>query len=323
MKLSSILLTGILVLTTAVTPVFAESSVPEAPAETEEGTSEGVLDILFGEGGPLEGTLPEGTDINEMKEEAQKELERARSESEEIFNNFVEEIKKETEGMDAETAKDFAKNLLEQLSGNGQALSLDEIDELVKTTDSIRKAEEQYILEHNEGLYDYADVQIVGNTSLYEDDFDREEIRIIASMIQGNYKENDEGQLLFVSGGSDIVMFTHKKDENGNYPVIDAVFAEDGEKYMPSIEAMCEEVGIPAEEVLDTIEFEEKSFPFDLREYLNAHPEYKGIEYDGEIRTAEEFDELWNALIDEMYGAPEEELTEDDSAAAEDSEAAG
>ena len=323
MKLSSILLTGILVLTTAVTPVFAESSVPEAPAETEEGTSEGVLDILFGEGGPLEGTLPEGTDINEMKEEAQKELERAKSESEEIFNNFVEEIKKETEGMDAETAKDFAKNLLEQLSGNGQALSLDEIDELVKTTDSIRKAEEQYILEHNEGLYDYADVQIVGNTSLYEDDFDREEIRIIASMIQGNYKENDEGQLLFVSGGSDIVMFTHKKDENGNYPVIDAVFAEDGEKYMPSIEAMCEEVGIPSEEVLDTIEFAEKSFPFDLREYLNAHPEYKGIEYDGEIRTAEEFDELWNALIDEMYGAPEEELTEDDSAAAEDSEAAG
>ena len=323
MKLSSILLTGILVLTTAVTPVFAESSVPEAPAETEEGTSEGVLDILFGEGGPLEGTLPEGTDINEMKEEAQKELERARSESEEIFNNFVEEIKKETEGMDAETAKDFAKNLLEQLSGNGQAFSLDEIDELVKTTDSIRKAEEQYILEHNEGLYDYADVQIVGNTSLYEDDFDREEIRIIASMIQGNYKENDEGQLLFVSGGSDIVMFTHKKDENGNYPVIDAVFAEDGEKYMPSLEAMCEEVGIPSEEVLDTIEFAEKSFPFDLREYLNAHPEYKGIEYDGEIRTAEEFDELWNALIDEMYGAPEEELTEDDSAAAEDSEAAG
>ena len=60
-----------------------------------------------------------------------------------------------------------------------------------------------------------------------------------------------------------------------------------------------------------------------MREYLNAHPEYKGIEYDGQIRTAEEFDELWNALIDEMYGAPEEELTEDDSAAAEGSEAAG
>jgi hypothetical protein len=35
---------------------------------------------------------------------------------------------------------------------------------------------------------------------------------------------------------------------------------------------------------------------------MEEHPEVKGIEYDGEIRTAEELDAIWDAKLEELYG---------------------
>jgi hypothetical protein len=44
----------------------------------------------------------------------------------------------------------------------------------------------------------------------------------------------------------------------------------------------------------------------DLEQYLIDNPDIKGIEYQGEIRTAEELDEMFYAVVSELY-PPEEE----------------
>ena len=40
---------------------------------------------------------------------------------------------------------------------------------------------------------------------------------------------------------------------------------------------------------------------YDLKEYLEEHPEVKGIEFEGEIRTAEELDEIMIDRLSKLY----------------------
>ena len=337
MKRRNMLLMGTLMVTMAVSPVFAgenttnaseaseqaeeaaETEKVEEAAETEvseqvEEASGGLLASLFGEGGPLEGVLPEGTDIDTMVSVANEQLNQAGTEIKGVLDEIIEKARSGAEGFSVDSLKEYAGEFLGQFMGGGD-YGLGGLEELFRILDSIRGAEEQYILDRNAGLMDPADVQILSNASLYQDDFDQDEIRIMASMIQNNYKKDDEGRLLFVSAADDIVLFTHRKDEDGNYPVMDALFAEDGEGYMASIEAMCGEVGEPVDECMESIEFDRVSVLYDLVQYLDEHPEIKGIEYEGEIRTAEELDELWNVKLNELYGELEEETPEEDEQA--------
>jgi len=82
----------------------------------------------------------------------------------------------------------------------------------------------------------------------------------------------------------------------------DAVFAEKGDNLVPSLEELCSQVGMTADECLES-QAENRVFVlYDLETYMEEHPEVKGIEYDGEIRTAEELDAIWDAKLEELYG---------------------
>lgn len=45
--------------------------------------------------------------------------------------------------------------------------------------------------------------------------------------------------------------------------------------------------------------------------YLNDYLEIEGIEYQGEVRTADELDQIWNDELSELYPPEEEALAED------------
>lgn len=128
-------------------------------------------------------------------------------------------------------------------------------------------------------------------------------------MIQGNYKQNDENELLLVSETEDVVLFRHERDEEGNYPVVEATFAKNDDTYMNTVEKMCGEVGITLDEGLEYIEISEVMYAYDLEEYLNNHPDIKGIEYQGKIMNADELEESWSAGFEAVY-ADEEGETE-------------
>lgn len=46
---------------------------------------------------------------------------------------------------------------------------------------------------------------------------------------------------------------------------------------------------------------------YDLEKYLEEHPDVKGIEFEGEIRTAEELDEIMITRMNELYDEAEED----------------
>lgn len=78
--------------------------------------------------------------------------------------------------------------------------------------------------------------------------------------------------------------------------------AEKGDKLVPSLEEMCSQVGMTPDECLESQAENRVSVLYDLKTYMEEHPEVKGIEYDGEIRTAEELDAIWDAKLEELYG---------------------
>ena len=97
--------------------------------------------------------------------------------------------------------------------------------------------------------------------------------------------------------------------------VANSSFAEDGEEYMPSINTMCDVVGYAPDECLDDIELSKVMVIYDLRQYLIDNPEVNGIEYEGQIRSADELDELWGERLAELYPEETEEPAAEETAA--------
>lgn len=297
MKHRHVLLIGVLVVMMSASAVYAE----EAAAE-QDGSSGGLLESLFGEGGPLNEVLPEGTDIDAVLDSAKDQLDRADSEVSSALDKIYD-MTQEAGNFSSDALKEYADDLLGKFMGGEEEMDLSSLDAYLEISGSYNAAEEQYIREHNDGMMDPGDVQIVSPYPIYTKDYDLDVVEItnLASMIQCNYRLDDENQLLFVSGAEDIVLFRHQKDEEGNFPVVEATFAEDGENYTSSIEKMCEEAGITLDECFDEIAFAEAAVAYDLEQYLIDHPDIKGIEYQGEIRTAEELDEMFYNAIDQLY----------------------
>ena len=67
------------------------------------------------------------------------------------------------------------------------------------------------------------------------------------------------------------------------------------------------------DEVLESVGLSRILVLFDLKEYLEEHPEIKGLEYDGEIRNVEELD----AILDTLLTASAAEGSAEDAPAAE------
>jgi 2-hydroxy-3-keto-5-methylthiopentenyl-1-phosphate phosphatase len=124
---------------------------------------------------------------------------------------------------------------------------------------------------------------------------------MLSNMIQNNYRMDDENQLWLVDSSEDVILFTHERGQDGGYSIKDAVFAEKGDNYMSSVEALLIETGESVDDLEETLETSRVFVLYDLKDYLKEHPEVKGIEYEGEIRTAEELDQIWNVKLDELY----------------------
>ena len=329
MKYRKLLLIGALAAVMSASAAFAEEAVSEAAAEevvTEEAAEEavseaageqeertdGLLEALFGEGGLLNEVLPEGTDINAMLDTTKEQLDQANSEISQVFDRIYDMTQEEADKFSPDALKEYAEDLLGKFLGIEDDFDFGSLEAYFEINSRYNTAEEEYIKEHNAEILDPADVQIVSQYPIYTVEYTPEDdvITNLAYMIQENYKLNDDNQLLFVCSAEDVVLFRHEKDEEGNYPVVEAVFAEDGENYTSSIEKMCDEAGITTDECFKEIDFAKAAVAYDLKVYLNDHPDIKGIEYDGAIRTAEELEEIFYNALDEMYPAEEEQRGE-------------
>ena len=228
------------------------------------------------------------------------------------FSRAIEEIVEKAESksvdFDQESLQKFAEALLGQFigsraDGNDEGgFDFDSLDALIEARNAIIDSEKEYVIEHNSGSMESGDVQIVASDVYHEDDdYEQEEFRMLSNMIQNNYRMDDENQLWLVDSSEDVILFTHERGQDGGYSIKDAVFAEKGDNYMSSVEALLIETGESVDDLEETLETSRVFVLYDLKDYLKEHPEVKGIEYEGEIRTAEELDQIWNVKLDELY----------------------
>ena len=264
----------------------AASATEEASQEQEDMYAEAVKS-LFGAGGPLFGVLPEGTNIDEMVGTSRQ-------------NDSIDP------NVQQDTLEEYAEALLERILGSADfekddPLPFASLDEYLEVYDGIKNLEDDYIRERNAGSMEAGDVQIVASNSLADEEIDEDQARRLACVIQNNYRMDEENQLRLVSSSEDVVLFTHQKDQDGNYLVTDAEFAEKGENYDSSIQALNLKMDDPSDELQEDLEASRIMVAYDLKEYLEEHPEVKGIEFEGEIRTAEELDEIMIDRLSKLY----------------------
>ena len=285
----------------------AASATEEASQEQEDMYAEAVKS-LFGAGGPLFGVLPEGTNIDEMVGTSREQMGQADQEIRQVLDEVAEKAQNDSidPNVQQDTLEEYAEALLERILGSADfekddPLPFASLDEYLEVYDGIKNLEDDYIREHNAESMEAGDVQIVASNSLADEEIDEDQARRLACVIQNNYRMDEENQLRLVSSSEDVVLFTHQKDQDGNYLVTDAEFAEKGENYDSSIQALNLKMDDPSDELQEDLEASRIMVAYDLKEYLEEHPEVKGIEFEGEIRTAEELDEIMIDRLSKLY----------------------
>ena len=285
----------------------ATSATEEASQEQEDMYAEAVKS-LFGAGGPLFGVLPEGTNIDEMVGTSREQMGQADQEIRQVLDEVAEKAQNDSidPNVQQDTLEEYAEALLERILGSADfekddPLPFASLDEYLEVYDGIKNLEDDYIRERNAGSMEAGDVQIVASNSLADEEIDEDQARRLACVIQNNYRMDEENQLRLVSSSEDVVLFTHQKDQDGNYLVTDAEFAEKGENYDSSIQALNLKMDDPSDELQEDLEASRIMVAYDLKEYLEEHPEVKGIEFEGEIRTAEELDEIMIDRLSKLY----------------------
>ena len=287
---------------TAAAATVQEAATPEQEIPVEK------IEALFGEGGPLYGLLPEGTDTEAITGAAREQMDIVNRQFSRAIEEIVEKSESKSVDFDQESLQKFAEALLGQFIGSradgndAGGFDFDSLDALIEVRNAIIDSEKEYVIEHNSGSMESGDVQIVASDVYHEDDdYEQEEFRMLSNMIQNNYRMDDENQLWLVDSSEDVILFTHERGQDGGYSIKDAVFAEKGDNYMSSVEALLIETGESVDDLEETLETSRVFVLYDLKDYLKEHPEVKGIEYEGEIRTAEELDQIWNVKLDELY----------------------
>lgn len=293
---------------TAATAREAAAAAAAQEAAPDEEIPVEKIEALFGEGGPLYGIFPEGTDTEAIAGAAREQMDIVNRQFSRAIEEIVEKSESESVDFDQESLQKFAEGLLGQFIGSradgndAGGFDFDSLDAMIEARNAIIDSEKEYVIEHNSGSMESGDVQIVASDVYHEDDdYEQEEFRMLSNMIQNNYRMDDENQLWLVDSSEDVILFTHERGQDGGYSIKDAVFAEKGDNYMSSVEALLIETGESVDDLEETLETSRVFVLYDLKNYLEEHPEVKGIEYEGEIRTAEELDQIWNIKLDELY----------------------
>ena len=310
MKKMRFVLAGILTLTLCVSgPVWAAESAEDTGSEDqgllesllgEDSSAKGMLDNLFSEFGMLSGYASDEEGREEAINSIKDQLEDAGSELNQTISGILEMVENEDGSVDWDKVGDTVQEWLGAFSGSDTADADEEVEALMARYDALDEVMKEYVFARNAEFLEPGDVQIYSKQVAYMDDIDLDEVKVLAEFLQTNFTIEDDTLKMLCAAG-DPLLLTLTKDEDGNFTVTDEKHAEDGENYTASVEAMCAEVGMTLEDYDGSMVFGKYNDADALADYLEEHPELKGGEFMGEIKTAEELREMSDAYTDELF----------------------
>ena len=312
MKKRMILLAGILTASLSFSALtWAEETPKKSPGEAIGDLivslleDEDVQEAIFGDEGLIHEVLPEGIDLGEIAEGLEEKAEVIKAEGEQLIESVIDKVRDEDgsinlEGLGLDGLGDLVGELAGALTGSGDLGGYD-LDYYFARFDAMKAAVKEYALEKSGETMETGDAQIVSTVFAYEDDDMGDELRALPVVDQSNFTA-DGTDLLFLNGYTVPILFTLNWDEeNSCYTVADAKETADGEEFAASLQEMCDEVGCSFDECLEDIELVKIFHLGDMRDYLNEHPEYERIELEGELRTADELDQIYSDRLTEFF----------------------
>ena len=265
----------------------------------------------------LSDLLPEKVNVGSALRTVGGILEDAGSAANQGLQSVADKITDEDGSVDWQKVEDSAEDILEYLAGElsignagGGAGGETEQDMDALLADILVPYERadavmfDYVAERNAEFMDAGDVQIFSKIPGYVGDPEADEFKVLGDFTQVNYVI-DGNQMNMISAATDTLLLTLTKGEDGTYTVTDEKHAADGEDYADSLEALCEEVGIPVDDVRVASKLGAYNDADALVKYLNEHPEIATAEYQGEQMTAEELkalsDNYTSDLMDSIF----------------------
>ena len=265
----------------------------------------------------LSDLLPEKVNVGSALRTVGGILEDAGSAANQGLQSVADKITDEDGSVDWQKVEDSAEDILEYLAGElsignagGGAGGETEQDLDALMADILAPYERadavmfDYVAERNAEFMDAGDVQIFSKIPGYVGDPEADEFKVLGDFTQVNYVI-DGNQMNMISAATDTLLLTLTKGEDGTYTVTDEKHAADGEDYADSLEALCEEVGIPVDDVRVASKLGAYNDADALVKYLNEHPEIATAEYQGEQMTAEELkalsDNYTSDLMDSIF----------------------
>ena len=314
MKKSSILCAAVLVIGMGMSmTVWAE----KAPADPVDEIGE----LLSS----LSDRLPEKVNVGGALRTVGEILEDAGSAANQGLQSVADKITDEDGAIDWQKVENSAEELFDNLTGGlsigntggdagvGEGETEQDLDALMadilvpyERADAVMF---DYVAERNAEFMDAGDVQIFSKIPGYVGDPEADEFKVLGDFTQVNYVI-DGDHMNMISGATDTLLLTLTKGEDGTYTVTNEKHAADGEDYAESLEALCEEVGIPVDDVRVASKLGAYNDADALAKYLNEHPEIATAEYQGEQMTAEELKALSDGYTSDLMDSIFEETEE-------------
>ncbi len=213
---------------------------------------------------------------------------------------------------EAMSQAESAKEAVESMAAYGQGLydsyasggdgDFSTFDAYFEKLDKVNAAIDEYILDRNADLLKPGEIQFLPGGSVSSEDFEYlKEFREIYSALQYNYNKDDDGVLRLADIGDDVIMFSFKEEEDGSITITDTRFAEKGEKEAASLQEMCDELGTSYDDAAEMLAFNRAYAVHDMIRYMDNNPDVTGVEYEGEVRTRDELEEIETERLREIF----------------------
>ena len=215
----------------------------------------------------------------------------------------------EGESTDGSGAADLIGGILGSLTGDGTDAG-SSFDKLIE--EYYASPEYQDFLARDEALKVYLNEE-------YQDLLEAGDVQIISKNVVTGSEEGDPNVRLGYYGlanytvdGTDLKLknfvgntelLTYAKQDDGTFKVVDAVVADEGEKAEASIEKMLETVGLTMDDYNTSMSMNTWSGLYDMVAFLDAHPEYERIEFQGELKMRDELDDLADAEMEALLSS--------------------
>ena len=212
---------------------------------------------------------------------------------------------------EAMSKAESAKEAVESMAAYGQGLydsyasggdgDFSTFDAYFEKLDKVNAAIDEYILDRNADLLKPGELQFLPGGSVSSEDFEYlKEFRLISSALQYNY--NKDGDVLRLADiGDDVIMFSFREEEDGSITITDTRIAEKGEKEAASLKEMCDDLGTSFDDAVEMLAFNRAYAVHDMIEYMDNNPGVTGAEYEGEVRTRDELEELMDQRLREIF----------------------